>query len=92
MERIPRAPFLAVFKLQAVDIQLSSSFGGTYIQLDVLTDNLINVGQMTKGNNVLFTEKGIYLQPKNDSNSSPKLIGSRGSDNLCILPKASDIG
>lgn len=55
-------------------------------------DNLTRVGKYTKANNILFTVKGMYLQPKDAPNSSPTLIGRRGSDNLYKLPNISDIG
>ena len=45
-------------------------------------DNFISVGQLTKANNVLFTNEGVFIQDKTYPNATAKLIGGRGSDNL----------
>lgn len=50
-------------------------------------DNLISVGGMTKGQNVLFTNKEVYLSEKTLLSAYAKFIGGRGSDNLYNLSR-----
>lgn len=47
-------------------------------------DNLISVGQISKSNNILYTEEGVYLMPKDKANRNAKFVGG-ASHITCTL-------